>query len=414
MMKNYLLLLISIFTIACESENVSPKDEEKEQPQPIEAEVEFRDLVFSGRYVATDNTLFPSLVLAQAAYQANTDEKIAHLLLELTAPRTEATDLSIKLLTSEFTNESVVEGVVENKDSYQVWPELSWNYSALQSAVRPSVFTLPISVSIDNKTIGRKNIEIPYRSVHECPVFFIDQDNVITEDLAWMFAAYVDEHHPYIDVFLGDVLRNTSIVNSFSGYQKGEQGVIDQVQAIWFHMQKLGVKYSSITTTSNTQNAVVSQFIRPISDVIDNTQANCVDGSVFLASVLRKINISPFLVLVPEHMFLGYYTNVEKTKIQLLETTEVGSVSLIDITADSFTDYASYVSLDDFIGYQNGSLSLDDYKAAVSKGTFQTATSVKNAYWNSNIEKFNNNEEFMFQILDIDALRVFVQPLGLD
>jgi hypothetical protein len=51
-----------------------------------------------------------------------------------------------------------------------------------------------------------------------------------------------------------------------------------------------------------------------------------VDGSVLFASVLRQIGIEPILVLVPGHMFMGFYLDPECTKPEFLETTMMGSI----------------------------------------------------------------------------------------
>ena len=57
---------------------------------------------------------------------------------------------------------------------------------------------------------------------------------------------------------------------------------------------------------------------------------NCVDGSVLFASLLRAINITPVLIQIPRHMFVGYYTDASKKHLEVLETTMIGDVDLDD------------------------------------------------------------------------------------
>jgi hypothetical protein len=83
------------------------------------------------------------------------------------------------------------------------------------------------------------------------------------------------------------------------GYQGSEDDVLNQVFAIWNVFQRRGIKYSSITTTSSTSKKVASQYVRTFSDILNAKQANCVEGSILFASVLRKIGMAPFLVLLP-------------------------------------------------------------------------------------------------------------------
>lgn len=65
--------------------------------------------------------------------------------------------------------------------------------------------------------------------------------------------------------------------------------------------------------------------MRFIDESLGNTQANCVDGTVLFASVLRKIGIEPSLVTVPGHMFLGFDLNEAGTGQAYLETTLLGA-----------------------------------------------------------------------------------------
>jgi hypothetical protein len=50
-----------------------------------------------------------------------------------------------------------------------------------------------------------------------------------------------------------------------------------------------------------------------------------VDGSVLMASLLRKIDIEPMLVFVPGHCYLAFFVDQEQTQLVALETTLIGS-----------------------------------------------------------------------------------------
>jgi hypothetical protein len=93
------------------------------------------------------------------------------------------------------------------------------------------------------------------------------------------------------------------------------------VWAIWYLLQRSKVTYSSITTVSDTREDLVSQAVRPLSQTLRTQQANCIDGTVLFASILRKIGIEPMIVLIPGHAFLGFYTDAQHTRKAFLETT---------------------------------------------------------------------------------------------
>jgi hypothetical protein len=175
-----------------------------------------------------------------------------------------------------------------------------------------------------------------------------------------MYAAYVNENHRAIDRVLSDAL-DTRLINRFVGYlgARGAIEVYQQVFAIWDDFQRRGFRYSTIhtTPTTGTDRSLFSQTVRLVDDSLRTSQANCVDGSVLFASVLRRVGIDPFLVLIPHHAFLGFYLEKEHKTTGFLETTRMGSVDLdrstggdaaggvlSGVTGDRAKDSASYKS----------------------------------------------------------------------
>jgi hypothetical protein len=67
--------------------------------------------------------------------------------------------------------------------------------------------------------------------------------------------------------------------------------------------------------------------VRFVDESLRMTQANCVDGSVLMASILRKVDINPKLVLVPGHMLLGFALDEAGDNMAYLETTMLGDVA---------------------------------------------------------------------------------------
>jgi hypothetical protein len=144
-----------------------------------------------------------------------------------------------------------------------------------------------------------------------------------------MFAAYVNENHPILDKILQEALE-TKIVGAFRVTTHEHDETLKQVFALWSALQKRGLQYSSTTTTPGGSETVQSQYVRFIDQSLTNTQANCVDGSVLFASLLRKISIQPFLVTVPGHMYVGFYLGAGKSQFVALETTVLGLPDVAD------------------------------------------------------------------------------------
>jgi hypothetical protein len=206
---------------------------------------------------------------------------------------------------------------------YQVYPTMQWDYARLHAVRRAAPGTLEFAVELDGHAPARKAQRVRVRAVNEAP-YSIDAGGERT-DLSWMFAAYVDEEHPLVQRILGEALASGA-VDRFDGYQSGDpEQVYRQVFAIWQVLARRGIRYSSIARTSLTDRAVLSQYVRFLDESWENRQANCVDGSVLLASVLRRIDLDPQLVLVPGHMFLAFALDAEGTQYAYLETTRLGA-----------------------------------------------------------------------------------------
>lgn len=193
-------------------------------------------------------------------------------------------------------------------------PEIPWNYETLGNQASNAPINVFFRIYDDEGNKEEKTIPIYVRSINDCITNYKDQS------LDFLFTGYVQEQHPEIDKILKQAL-NTKMIDAIEGYQGGE-GVLDmQVAAIWRVLHDRGFQYSSITNTTGNNQDIFSQQVRTFDNSLKTSQANCVDGTIVFASILRKISVHTVLVLVPGHCFLGFYTDEGKTKINFLETT---------------------------------------------------------------------------------------------
>lgn len=221
---------------------------------------------------------------------------------------------------------SEIEGTISNpEEEYDFVPTLLLNEDVLLSIKQPKTTYLKYELFIDNELVDTKIEKVRVRTINDC-LFGISAEGDYA-DYKENFAAYVNEEHPFIQTVLQAALK-LNVINQFDGYQTSERDVYQQVYAIWRVLQEDGVRYSDITTTATTSEGIYSQHVRFLDESINYSQANCVDGTVLFASILRKIGIDPFLVLIPGHCFLGFYTNKNHDKYSCLETTMLGQVNL--------------------------------------------------------------------------------------
>ena len=180
-----------------------------------------------------------------------------------------------------------------------VMPKGIFDYDALHRVKQQRPANLNLKVWVNGQALDEQNETVVLRSINECPFAVLFED-LPPYDLSWMFAAYVNENHPWIDGILKEALEE-KLVDSFDGYQSGDpEQVLAQVFAVWHIMQRHGMKYSDITNTPKSKFAA-AQVVRFLDDSVAASQANCVDGSVIFASILTKLSIKCALVLMPGH-----------------------------------------------------------------------------------------------------------------
>jgi hypothetical protein len=140
-------------------------------------------------------------------------------------------------------------------------------------------------------------------------------------------AAYVNEENPQIDKILAEGIQK-KWVSDWTGYQLGAEELDKQVKAIWKLLSERGIHYSDITgATTNTSATFTSQIVRPFCESITNKQANCVEGTILFASILKRIGVRPVMVLKPGHCFLAYRTSDnDNGDLLYLETTILGNI----------------------------------------------------------------------------------------
>ncbi len=271
-----------------------------------------------------------------------------------------------------------------------IHPKIAYKYDALSKVAQTVPLNIMMELLVDGKSLGEKTVTTTLRSVNDC-LFGVeektDDEESHTSDYSWLFAAYVNENHPWVDRILKEAL-DTGIVSSFDGYQsEDKEAVILQAFAIWNVMQRHGLKYSSVTTTSAEDDGVYSQHVRLFDESVTASQANCVDGTVLFAAILRKIGIRPSLVLVPGHMYLAFDIDDETTLG--LETTLMGEKDLRPVKGQTETLLKN-------VEDHNNEESWKTFEAAISTGTDALVEAQ---------EKFEDESELDYQVIDVGQAR---------
>jgi hypothetical protein len=292
-----------------------------------------------------DRQLFPSLLIATASQRPADDgqeeakEPDPYLLgdqfglvgVSIKAPKANS-QVTITLKENELMAAATWSGeLAEEGKDYSIAPKMNYKFDRLRKVTQQVPMNVAFEVEVDGESAGEKTETLQVRSINDCPFAVSNSEETLDEEnasagsteMGWMFAAYVNENHPMLDKVLQEALE-TKIVSAFRVTTHEHDETLKQVFAIWSALQKRGIQYSSTTTTPGGSETVKSQYVRFVDQSLANTQANCVDGSVLLASILRKISIEPFLVTVPGHMYVGFYLGAGKSQFVALETTVIG------------------------------------------------------------------------------------------
>lgn len=342
-----------------------------------------------------DQQLFPSYIIATAAIKNSNESQPETTLGEcngLLGVQVEApcdnSKIEVTIECDRYIEKSTFSGTLSREgETYSVFPKIRYKFDRLSQCDQATPATVTFRVRIGDQEQEEKSTTVTFRPVNDCPLAVVKGDQII--DTSFTFATFVNEQHPYTDKLLREAL-DIGVVDNFTGYQSGsDQEVLRQVYAIWDLFVARDVRYSSITTTAVGSDEVFSQNVRLLEDTINNQQANCVDGSALVVSMLRKIGIESFLVLIPGHCYVGFYVDKEQTRVIGLETTLVGTEVEWPEEVDELLDEAIDESL----------------KSEFSWPSFVAAVEVGSENLMSNTEKFKDPSQHEFEIIDIAAAR---------
>lgn len=257
---------------------------------------------------------------------------------------TPGTKVTVRVTLDDYAETTETEFTLPGPGLYALYPQMRYRFDRLLSVTQPVPVKLQWQVWINGQPAGSHSGVARMRSVQDAPFFVRTKRGM--ENTSLTFAAFVTEDAPWIDVLLKEAFAGTGQVPM--GYQGGADAVDEQVAIIFNHLKRRGVIYSSITTTSAASDNVISQVVRFPSDSVRTAQANCVDGTVLMASILRKIDIEPIIITGPGHAMLGYYRQRpggdRKPDFLVVETTMIANASFPEAVKRGVTTYRKWAT----------------------------------------------------------------------
>jgi hypothetical protein len=111
------------------------------------------------------------------------------------------------------------------------------------------------------------------------------------------------------------------------GYQVDAAGVEAQVEAVFEALKEAEIVYVNSVLAFGATEGTYLQRVRLPREALEQRSANCLDGTLLMASLLEAASLNPGLVLVPGHAFLAWETQDGGGAWDYVETTMIGSDS---------------------------------------------------------------------------------------
>jgi hypothetical protein len=260
-------------------------------------------------------------------------------------------------------------------------PRLAWDRAQIETLAAPRIQHLHVRIEIDGLPYEQRDIVVRLHPLDEA-LYYVREGRERV-DLGAVFAAYVDPSDPVVDEVLA--LAQTFAPDVASPVDSVD-APMDRVRAVWNALELHGMRYAGDDPAVARGPSIFSQRVRLLADSWNERQANCIDSSVLIASVLERLGIRSFIVLVPRHAFIGFYAEDGENGVEFLETTLLGAVPAAGTPAGT---------------------------TAAHPSSFETALSSGRARWNRSAAKFDGKHRPDYQRIDIRLARMHgTLPIG--
>ena len=336
--------------------------------------------------ITPEGELFPVLDLSQMTPTSATAPGGGNGLV-IVRVRGEGTPrhVRLELRTAGLRAPSVVEADVARGSAIELRPRLDWDTAYLAALKSPNRQAVQVTLQRSGRASETRDVAVRVHPLDDA-LYYVHEgrDRV---DLGWVFAAYVNPDDPVVEAIVDEA---RAIDADFDRQADGRDAIARKALAIWTALTRHGLRYAAGDPALSRGPTVYSQRVRLLADVWRERRANCLDGSVLIASVLERIGIPAFIALVPGHAFVGYRIDDGADggeHVEWLETTLLGDRS-----------HAAHASAPD--------------DAAIA-ANFEAARIAGRARWRRVASRFDRRHAPDYALIDIGTARSYgIIPLG--
>ncbi|MEZ5461069.1 hypothetical protein [Dokdonella sp.] len=330
--------------------------------------------------------VFPALELSQSADSSRAPAVAGSGLLRIRFHDARpATQVRLTISTPGLRAPSVIDARVEAGTVLR--PRLDWDPRALRSMRGTRSQVLRVSVTGKGMRTIEQSLDIRVHPLDEALYFVRDGDARI--DLGWAFAAWVDPFDPVVDEMIALAGLDMTAPNWTPDNNADRVRV---ARALWLALERHGLRYADEGAGISQGPEIYSQRVRLLSSTWDDRVANCLDGSVLIASALERLGIGSFLVLVPGHAFVGFYSDSDKREAEFLETTFLGQQAPA--------------------GFSSVAESAEQVRRRATRG-FEAARKAGRARYRSAVPRLDGRHRPDYALIDISMARAYgIMPLA--
>jgi hypothetical protein len=185
---------------------------------------------------------------------------------------------------------------------------------------------------LDARTEVHKTVPVWLLARTTAPLQVQDPSSDTWLDMSKYLGVFVTPNAPAIMKYL-QVATSKHPNKRLVGYQGNEDEVLSQVRAIYDALAGTGIKYVNSVIDFTPESGLSTQRVRLPRESIENASANCIDGTVLMASLLEAVSLNPAIVIIPGHAFLAWESWRNNSKWCYIETTMISNAPFEDACA---------------------------------------------------------------------------------
>jgi hypothetical protein len=154
-----------------------------------------------------------------------------------------------------------------------------------------------------------------------------------------LLAAMVTPTDPKVEELITKAVKYDPDKVMTSGYDKpndADHTVLQRLSALWqAETTDYHLTYVSTTETFNQD----SQRIRLPAEVLTGSSGNCIETSLLYAAAAEALGLTPDIILVPGHAYMGVNVDGQGNNWYFIETTMIGRYSFADALKEGGTEW---------------------------------------------------------------------------